>query len=425
MTGAGPKDRALRERARQVIPGGMYGHQSTGLLPDGFPQFFSAARGACIWDADGRRYVDYMCAYGPSLFGYLFEPVERAAAAQQAAGDTMTGPAPVMVDLAERLVSMISHADWAMFCKNGTDATTMAIMTARAATGRRKILCSAGGYHGAAPWCTPRIAGTTPEDRAHIVYYRHHDAQSLEDVMREHRGDVAGVMATAFRHETFQDQQIAPAEFAKAARRLCDESGALLILDEVRAGFRLSRDSAWESLGVRPDLSAWGKCIANGYPLSALLGAESARPGAEQIFVTGSFWFSATAMAAALETLRHIEEGAYLGRIASHGARLREGLSDLAVQHGFSLSQSGPPQMPQVLFEGDPDFRLGYAFAQALVRRGVYFHPYHNMFVSAAHDDQALWETLEAADLAFGELARVRSSLSPHPGVLRRLGLQL
>ena len=110
------RDRALRERARAVIPGGMYGHESVALLPEDFPQFFSRGEGARIWDADGNEYVDYMCAFGPNLLGYRNPAVEEAASAQAAMGDTLTGPSEAMVTLAEDLVGMISHAAWAMFC---------------------------------------------------------------------------------------------------------------------------------------------------------------------------------------------------------------------------------------------------------------------------------------------------------------------
>ena len=146
------KDSELRERARQVIPKGMYGHESVALLSEDFPQFFSRAEGAYLWDCDHNRYVDYMCAFGPNLLGYRHRGVEEAARAQAAMGDTMTGPSEAMVVLAEDLVSMIGHAAWAMFCKNGSDATSMAMVTARAYRDRRKILVAKGTYHGAAPW---------------------------------------------------------------------------------------------------------------------------------------------------------------------------------------------------------------------------------------------------------------------------------
>ena len=422
MAWTNTRDTELRARAQKVIPGGMYGHESTILLPDTFPQFFSRSKGARLWDADGNEYVDYMCAYGPNLLGYGFEPVEAAAAAQQALGDTMTGPSEIMVDLAEAFVGMVSHADWAMICKNGTDATTMALTLARAHTGRKTILCAKGAYHGAAPWCTPRPAGVLPEDRAHVVYYAYNDADSLADAFAKHRDDVAAVFATPFRHEVFEDQVDPALDYALAARQLCDDTGALLIVDDVRAGFRLARDCSWSTIGVQPDLSTWGKCFANGYPISALLGSDKAREAAKSIFVTGSFWFSAVPMAAAIETLRQIRETDYLERMVAAGQRLRDGLQQQAASHGYGLRQTGPVQMPQILFEDDPDFRIGYGWASLCVQGGAYLHPYHNMFLSAAHGDTDIAQTLEITDQAFASLRRSQANLQPHSVLLELTG---
>jgi glutamate-1-semialdehyde 2,1-aminomutase len=138
------RDRELRERAEAVIPGGMYGHQAVGLLPDDYPQFFEKGEGAHIWDADGRRYLDFMCAYGPNLFGYANPQVDAAYVRQLGLGDTLTGPTALMVEMAEAMVAMVSHADWAMFCKNGTDATTMALTCARAHTRRKTVIRAKG-----------------------------------------------------------------------------------------------------------------------------------------------------------------------------------------------------------------------------------------------------------------------------------------
>ena len=213
------RDRALRERARAVIPGGMYGHESVALLPEDFPQFFSRGEGARIWDADGNEYVDYMCAFGPNLLGYRHPAIEQAASAQAAMGDTLTGPSEAMVTLAEDFVGMITHAAWAIFCKNGSDATSIAMVIARAYSGRRKILVAHGAYHGASPWNTPNPKGTLPEDRAHIIYFRYNDLDSLRDAFRQADGDVAGVFATPFRHEVFEDQFLPSAEFAREDRK--------------------------------------------------------------------------------------------------------------------------------------------------------------------------------------------------------------
>lgn len=424
MSWTNAKSKALQERARAVMPSGVYGHQSVRLLPDEYPQFFSRAKGARLWDVDGNEYIDFMSAYGPNLLGYGFEPVEAAAAAQQARGDAMTGPSESMVVLAETLVGMVKHATWAMFCKNGSDATSMAMVAARAQTGKRKILCATGAYHGSQPWCTPRMAGILPEDRAHIVYYQYNDRESLTAAFKAHEGDVAAVIATPFVHETFRDEALVERTFATTARQLCDKYGSLLILDEVRAGFRLARAGSWEELDVQPDLSAWGKCFANGYPISALLGSESARRGAAEIFVTGSFWYAATPMAAAIETLTHIRETDYLERTIETGSMLRDGLRQQAARHGFTLKQSGPVQMPQILFENDPDFRVGYAWVAEALKRGAYFHPYHNMFLSAAHTVDDITKVLGITDDAFAAVKQCRAKLEPHPAVVALLAMR-
>ena len=412
---SGTNDAALRERASRVIPGGMYGHQSTRMLPASFPQFFSRAEGAYLWDVDGNRYLDFMCAYGPSLLGYGDRRVDAAAIAQLDRGDAMTGPSALMVELAEVMVSMVSHADWAMFCKNGTDATTMAMTAARAQTGRRRIIVAEHAYHGAAPWCTPVPVGVVREERAFISTYVYNDIASLEAAVAAAGDDLAAVFASPFKHDAFEDQALPDPAYARRARELCDQTGAMLIVDDVRAGFRLTRDCSWELLGVRPDLSCWGKSFANGHPISALLGSNSCRKGASGMYVTGSFWFAAVPMAAAIETLRILRESDYLERTVALGERLRVGLDAAAAANGFVLRQTGPVQMPQILVADDPDFRVGFAFAEAMLERGVYMHPWHNMFLCAAMSEADIDVAIEAAH---GALAQVRTnlgSLKPHP----------
>jgi glutamate-1-semialdehyde 2,1-aminomutase len=412
---SGDLDRAWRERARRVIPNGMYGHESTRLLPASFPQWFSRADGTHIWDVDGNRYLDLMCAYGPNLLGYHHPEIDAAAARQAVLGDAMTGPASVMVELAEAMVSMVSHADWAMFCKNGTDATTMAMTIARARTGRRRVLVAEHSYHGSAPWCTPVPAGVVAEEKAFITTYAYNDVGSLEAAVDAAGDDLAAVFATPFKHDSFTDQVLPDPAYAKRARELCDRTGASLVVDDVRAGLRLTRDCSWELLGVRPDLSAWGKSLANGLPISAVLGSDDHRSAAGAIYATGSFWFAAVPMAAAIETLRIVRESDYLERTVRLGERLRLGLGAAAATHGFALRQTGPVQMPQVLFEEDPDMRIGFAWAEAMLERGVYVHPWHNMFLCGALTDADVDDALAAADDAFAHVRRAFADLVPHP----------
>src|SRR5690606_33850855 len=146
--------------------GGVYGHQSAAQLPEGFPQFFARGQGSRVWDVDGNEYIDFMCAFGPIVLGHRHEAVERAVTEQQQLGTCFNGPTEYWVRLAELLVEITPHADWAWFAKNGTDATTFAVMVARAHTGKKYLLRARGSYHGSAPWCTPKPAGVTPEDTA-------------------------------------------------------------------------------------------------------------------------------------------------------------------------------------------------------------------------------------------------------------------
>ncbi|HEY2552093.1 MAG TPA: aminotransferase class III-fold pyridoxal phosphate-dependent enzyme [Streptosporangiaceae bacterium] len=404
------EDQALRRRASAVIPGGMYGHQSAALLPPDYPQFMRGGRGALIWDADGNEYVDLMCSYGPVILGHQHPEVEAAARAQAALGDCQNGPGPVMVELAELLVATVQHADWAILAKNGTDATTACCTVARAQTGRGTILVARGAYHGAAPWCTPGRAGVTPQDRANLGYYTYNDLESARAAAALAGDDLAGVLVSPFRHDAGFDQELADPAFARGLRELCDATGAALILDDVRCGFRLHLGSSWEPLQVMPDLSAWSKAIANGRSLAAVLGADSFRRGARRIFVTGSFWFSAVPMAAAVATIKALAAQDAIAAMARAGTAIRDGIASQAAARGLQVSYTGPVQMPYLTFAGDEDYRLAGVFAAEALRRGAYLHPRHNWFVSAALPDDDIGRVLAATDRAFAAVAECRSA---------------
>ncbi len=399
-------DDVLRSRAARVIPGGLWGHLNAARLPEGYPQFFRRAEGCRLQDADGREFVDLMCSWGPIVLGHHHWRVEEAARTQQDRGDCMNGPAPVLVELAELLVDTIPHADWCLLSRNGTDATTTCVTVARARTGRRKVLVARGAYHGAVPWCSPSVAGVTTEDRAHLVHFDYNDVESLERASAEAGPDLAAVLVSAFRHDLGRRQELPTPEFAAAARAICDAADAALILDDVRAGFRLHLGGSWETLGVRPDLSAWSKAIANGHPLAAVTGAERWREAASQVFTTGSFWCGAVAMAAAVATLRELHRLDGPAHMARTGALLREGLAALARRHNVGIEQSGPLQMPSLLFAEDPGQKRGEAFCAEALRHGAYLHPRHNMFLSCAHEERDIDQVLAAADAGFRHVAR-------------------
>jgi glutamate-1-semialdehyde 2,1-aminomutase len=398
-------DAALRARAARVVPGGMWGHMNAAGLPEGYPQFFARAQGSRIWDVDGREYADFMCSWGPIIMGHHHPEIEDAVARQRALGDCMNGPGQVMVELAELLVDTIPAADWIQFSKNGTDATTACVTIARAGTGRRKVLVAAGAYHGAVPWCSPSVAGVTTEDRAHIIRFNYNDVTSFNHAVDEAGGDLAAVLVSAFRHDIARDQEMPTLAFAQAVRAACTAKDAALILDDVRAGFRLHSGGSWETIGVRPDLSAWSKAIGNGYPLAAITGNDRFRQAATKVYSTGSFWCATTSMAAAIATQNLLREHNGVAHMTRLGAKLREGLQTLSEQHATPLRQTGPVQMPMVLFEDDPDFTKGNAFCAEALRHGAYFHPKHNMFLSCAHTAADIDLALAAADAGFRAVA--------------------
>jgi len=397
-------DQELRERAKAVIPGGMYGHQAA--PGPAHPQFMRSGRGARVWDVDGNEYVDLMCSYGPVVLGHQHPAVEAAAAAQAKLGDCQNCPGPVMVDLAELLVRTVQHADWAMFAKNGTDATTMCCTIARAQTGRSKILVATGAYHGAAPWCTPRPAGVTPQDRANLGYYTFNDLASVREAAAEAGDELAAILVSPFKHDAGYDQELVEPAFARGLRALCDATGAALILDDVRAGFRLHLGSSWEPVGVDPDLSAWSKAIANGHPLAAVLGGDTFRQGAQQVFVTGSFWFSAVPMAAAIATIAALREERAIEAMHHMGTQLRDGILSQARSWDLAVNYTGPPVMPYLTFAGDQDHELAGVFAAQALRGGAYLHPRHNWFVSGALTGDDLALVLAATDQAFAAVRK-------------------
>jgi glutamate-1-semialdehyde 2,1-aminomutase len=399
-------DMQLRQRAARVVPGGMTGHMNAASLPAGYPQFFERGRGCRVWDVDGNEFIDFMCSWGPNLLGHHHPVVDAAARRQQDLGDCLNGPTPRFVELAERFVARIAHADWVLFQKNGTDATTVCVTIARAATARRKVLVATKAYHGADPWCTPLPAGVTAEDRAHLIQYKYNDVASLEAAAAQAGDDLAAIVCSAFKHDLGVDQELPTREFAQRARALCDQAGAALILDEVRAGYRVHAGGTWETVDVRPDLSAWSKSIANGYALAAVTGVDALREAATRIYSTGSFWSGGVAMAAALATIEVAEAGDLVAHLQRVGQRFRDGIAAQAASHGVPVRQSGPAALPLILFQDDGGFDKGAVFTAEALRRGVYLHPKHNMFFSLAHTEQDVDQALQATDAAFALVAQ-------------------
>jgi glutamate-1-semialdehyde 2,1-aminomutase len=395
--------RALLERARAVVPGGIYGHQAPRSFVDGdYPIFLAAAEGCRVTDVDGHRYIDLLCSFGPMVVGYRNPRVEAAADRQRAAIDVGNVPAPVMVELAERLVGMTVGADWAMFAKNGSDVCTWSLAVAREATGRDLVAMAAGTYHGVHGWCNGGRRGFPDSDRAGVVSFAWNDLDSARALFVEHPGEIAALIVTPFRHEAYADSELPAAGFLAGLRELCDREGAVFILDDVRAGFRLHLGGSGQFFGVTPDICLYSKALSNGRALAAMLGAEALREAASRVFFTGTAFTQAVPMAAALATLDELEATDAIAHMDAMGRRLGDGLCKAAQQRGLAVTISGPPSIPFMTFRADEGgFRRARTFSAAWARHGVFSHPHHNWFVSAAHSAGDIDEALAAAGPAF------------------------
>lgn len=397
----------LLARARRVVPGGVYGHQAPRMVVAGsFPYFFARGDGCRIWDVDGNEFIDLMCSYGPIVLGHRHPRVEEATRRQLADGDCFNAPGRQWVELAERLVAITPFADWAAFAKNGSDVCTWSVAVAREHTGRPLVARAAGAYHGAHAWCTPAPAGVTTADTANVVTFTYNDLDSVQRLVEAHRGALAAVIVSPFRHDAFHDQELPADGFLGGVRALCDDAGIVLILDDVRAGFRLHLGGSGECFGVRPDLACYAKALANGYPLAACVGRAALKDAAERVYFTGSYFTSAAPMAAALACLDELEAGGGIAHMDAMGRRLRRGLEAQAAGHGLPITASGPPAIPFMTFVGDVKFARSRVFAAACAEGGVYLAPYHNWFLSAAHQERDIDQVLAVTDAAFAAVRR-------------------
>lgn len=401
-----PKSRAAFERACRLIPSGIYGHQGPAegcYVPvSAFPFYASRAEGSYLWDLDGNRFIDYMGAYGPNILGYNDPDVDEAAARQRAVCDCTTLPHPVMIDFADLLVETVASADWAFFAKNGNDATSGAILTARAHTHRKKIVFFKGYYHGVSPW-TQKIdyPGITPEDVAHNIYVKWNDFEALEKVFAENRDQIAAVISQPYMHGNFADNELPAEGFWQKVRKLCDDSGAVLIIDDVRAGFRLDMAGSDHYFGFQADLICFCKALANGYNVSALCGRDFLKNAISSLSFTGSYWMSAVPFAAGIACIEKMKRLDIPQLLRSKGEQLKQGLISAAQKYGFDLHVSGAPSLFYLRIADDPSLMLHQEWIAECVKRGVFFTNHHNHFINAALSDADIAETVDIADEAF------------------------
>ncbi len=400
------KSREAFLRAEKVIPSGIYGHQGPAegcFVPvEAFPFFSSRAQGSYFWDIDGNRFIDYMCAYGPNILGYNDPDVDEAARKQRELGDCITAPTERMIEFAELLVDTVATADWAFFAKNGNDVTTMAVMAARAYTHRKKIVFFKGYYHGISPW-TQKIdyAGVIEEDVANNIYVDWNDLEGLCEVFDRYRGQIAAVIGQPYMHGNFRDNELPAEGFWQAVRKLCTDNGTVLVVDDVRAGFRLDIAGSDHYFGFEADLICFCKALANGYNVSALCGKDFLKNTVSGMTYTGSYWLSSVPFAAGIACINKMKKLDMPRMLIEKGTKLREGLIAAGARYGFDLHVSGVPSLFYLRIADDPTLMLHQEWVAECVKRGVYFTNHHNHFINAALTDEDIKETVEIADEAF------------------------
>lgn len=400
------KSRAMFERATKVIPSGVYGHLGPAegcMVPiSSFPLFSEKAQGSYFWDVDGNKFIDYMCAYGPNVLGYCDKDVDAAAVKQSEIGNCITSPSYKMVELAELMVDTVASADWAFFAKNGGDVTSLAVMTARAATHRKKVVFAKGFYHGVAPW-TQKIdyPGVLPEDVANNIYMPWNDFEAFEKVVNENENEIAAYIATPYMHGNFIDNELPAEGYWQKVRKLCTEKGIILIIDDVRCGFRLDLAGSDHHYGFEADLICFCKAIANGWNVSALCGKEFLKNVVSGITYTGSYWMSAVPFAAGVACINKLKAIDAPKLFREKGVKVSEGLKAAAANNGFDLVVSGEPALFYLRIANDDSLFIHQDWVQECVRRGIFITSHHNHFINASLSDEDINRTIEVAEEAF------------------------
>jgi glutamate-1-semialdehyde 2,1-aminomutase len=385
-------------------------------------------RGARLTDLDGNVYVDYRMGYGPSILGYADPRVDAAAREGMKVGGVFALSTEAEYQVAERIAQMVPAAELVRFSNSGTEAVMAALRLARAYTGRDDYVILEGSYHGlfdAAMWYTPmdkwsRVGDPevhpysegVPLSTRHFAHFvQANDADQLEDVRKRHGDRIACLLVEPIMGNCLGIA--AEPGYVRAARELCDRYGVVMIIDEVKTGFRVARGGVQELYGVRADLCTFAKALANGYPISVLAGREDImRKLGRGVAHGGTYTAHPVSLAAAARTLEILKETDALERIADYGTRLRLGLSQILRSRGIAHSFVGHPSMSGLYFAHDPprtyrdwkssDYTFYDATARVLHDERILCEPDSRepWFVCAAHDEACLKDTLAAFEVA-------------------------
>lgn len=402
--------------------------------------YIKQGRGARIVDLDDNVYIDYRLGYGPAILGYADPRVDEAARKGMEVGGVFALATERELAVADRISKMVPAAELVRFSNSGTEAVMAALRLARAYTKKDDYVILEGSYHGlfdAAMWYTPMdkwaqvgdpevypySEGIPVSTKSFAHFVQANDANQLEDVLKRHGGKVACLLIEPIMGNCLGIA--ADPEYLRAARALCDKYGVVLIIDEVKTGFRVAKGGVQQLYGVEADLCTFAKAVANGYPISVLAGREAImRKIGRGVAHGGTYTAHSVSLAAAEKTLEILDETDALERIADYGTRLRNGMSAVLKARGIAHSFVGHPSMSGLYFAKDPprnyrdwkssDYSFYDAAAKVLHDEKILCEPDSRepWFVSAAHDDSCLTETLAAFEVAID--TTLRSAGSTH-----------
>ncbi len=399
-------------RAERVIPGAHHLSGRALTTPARSPMYIAHGRGCRITDVDGNEYIDFLMAFGAFLVGYADPEIDAAARDEQRMGPLLSMNRPQHVLFAEALVQRFATADMAVFMKTGSEATTAALRIARRATGRRRVVRA--GYHGWHDWCLPLDASVPAGLDQQVLEFDSNAPRSLEALFGRYPGEIAAVILAP-------EMVLPPArEVFRTIQDTIRRHGAIFILDEVKTAFRTAPGSVQARLGLEPDLTTVSKALGNGWPVAAVVGRRDVMDHAAGMHLSGTFHGDTAAMAAALATLRIVDERRVADHVWALGQRLIDGLNTIVRELDVpAISYGEPfPPMPFLRFQHpDPETNdaLRSAFCEAMLERGVLLHPRHMWFISAAHTLADIDITLEHARTAMKvALAQCRAPATGH-----------
>ncbi len=420
------RNETLFARAQQSIPGGVNSPVRAFRAVGGTPPFFERAEGAYLWDADGKRYVDYVGSWGPMLVGHTHPAVVKAVQDAAARALSYGAPTEAEIELAELVKRLVPSIELVRFVSSGTEATMTAIRLARGYTGRELIVKFEGCYHGhadallvkagsgALTFGNPSSAGVPTDVAAHTVVLDYNDTAQVKKLFAEQGRRIAGVIVEPV---VGNMNLVLPAPgFLEALREECTRHGAVLILDEVMTGFRVALGGAQARFGIKPDLTTLGKVIGGGMPVGAVGGRreimEKIAP-LGPVYQAGTLSGNPVAVAAGLATLKLVNVPDFQSRVETTTRALVEGLIAEAKRAGIQFSAQSIGSMFGLYFRATPptsfagvmqcDKERFNKFFHAMLEEGVYLAPsaYEAGFVSAAHGKQEIEATLAAAREAF------------------------